>query len=277
MRLTSKKTGMTVTAFLATAFIIGGCSTDSRLTAPGAEESPDMAKGQQFATPVTASANNLNKIALADDNADSEEISIIAKVDQIDVEGGCFVLVTAEGENYTPIVPRGLKLTRGMILKAKGYIDRDVYLFCGNGPAFVIKKYEVIDDGQTYPVEDKAVKGTITDNGSSEDRPEYRRTEERFPDQGNTDQDQAFKKKVEEENAKKASSEDRRIKTRDDNDNNERYPEMTEDRYMNSRNTMEEDKKKIEEENNPKDYNDPEDRKPANVVDPQVTTEIQPS
>ena len=62
-----------------------------------------------------------------------------------DVEGGCYFLKTNNGDTYTPVTPKGLKLERGMQLKAQGYVNKDLITICGMGPAFVIQNFEIFD------------------------------------------------------------------------------------------------------------------------------------
>jgi len=68
----------------------------------------------------------------------------VAKVQRIDIEGGCWFLQADDGNTYTPLSQEGLVLETGLKLKAEGYIDDNIQFFCGNGPAFVIEKYEII-------------------------------------------------------------------------------------------------------------------------------------
>jgi hypothetical protein len=94
---------------------------------------------------------------------------ILAKVQRIDIEGGCWFLQADDGNTYTPLSPEGLVLETGLKLKAEGYIDENIQFFCGNGPAFVIEKYEIIGKSGTRESGKTGVPGSVKGESAADD------------------------------------------------------------------------------------------------------------
>ncbi|UCC78836.1 MAG: hypothetical protein JSW64_11200 [Candidatus Zixiibacteriota bacterium] len=133
-------TRLTIIALAAAAVMFSGCSTDNRVLSPGTDSQSETG------------INPLNRPGLdprleLDSNESAPEqqhFVIVAKVQRIDIEGGCWYLQADDGNNYTPYSSEGLVLEAGLKLKAEGYIDENIQYFCGRGPVFVIEKYEII-------------------------------------------------------------------------------------------------------------------------------------
>lgn len=156
-RKTMKATRLIMIGMAAAAVIFSGCSRDNRITAPGAEATPDIDKNQDELSIKAETASNATRVAIRDSEAQTERFSIVAEVMRTEVEGGCWYLSSEDGDNFTPITPKSLSLELGMILKAQGYIDKDIQFFCGNGPAFVIEEYEILSKWRA-PALDRAHK-----------------------------------------------------------------------------------------------------------------------
>ena len=275
MKATRKATGLAVMVFSLTAIIIGGCSSDSRVTGPASETIPDIAKDQVELNTFLQNGNNAARIRVENNDSESERFSILAKVQRIDVEGGCWYLESDNGDTYTPVTPENLILKQGMKLKANGYIDKEIAFFCGNGPAFVIENYEIIDENQE-PGEDRNWKEATTDDDMTEDRAPYTVDKDRYQDDP-SDRAEELKKKFEEERKSKAPSEERAPEIVYDGDN-DRPGQPSEDRYLEDiRDQERENKKKLEEERRPKDPSDRDDEQPGDLFDPKTSEEIRSS
>lgn len=137
---------LTTIALAAAAVMFSGCSTDNRIAGPNTDSGSLNNKLNELTT-VTPEPNSTGRVAVRTGNSDQghEQFTITAKVDMIDVDNGCWYLVTTEGDTYTPVTPKDLVLRSGLTLKAEGYVDKNIQFFCGNGPAFVIENYEIID------------------------------------------------------------------------------------------------------------------------------------
>jgi len=130
-RSTMKATRLTLIGLAVAALIIGGCSQDNRILDPNVE-----------------SESNAARIAVRDDGSAQEQLSITARVLRTEVEGGCWYLSTENGDSYTPLPPKSLTLKLGMVLKAEGYVDKNIVFFCGFGPAFVIEEYKILSESE---------------------------------------------------------------------------------------------------------------------------------
>ncbi len=244
MKASRKAAGLTVVLFSLTALLIGGCSTDNRITAPGTEAYPDIDKGQAEQLIIPQSGNNLARTAAGDNDTESPRFTIIAKAQRIDIEGGCFFLKADDGNIYTPVTPKDLTLKEGIVLKAEGYIDKDIVFFCGNGPAFVIEEYEIIEEKQ-IPKDDVYDKGLITDDGS----------EDRYKDYS-FDRAKAMNKKFEEKRKLNSPSEDRAPDRTYDN-GNDRPLQPYDDRGLDEMGDRgQDDKREAKEEQRPGDPSD---------------------
>lgn len=277
MKATRKATGLTVLLFSLTALVIGGCSTDNRITAPGTEAYPDIYKGQEAQQVLPQSGNDLGRIEPGDDDSESSRFTIYAKVQRIDIEGGCFYLKADDGNTYTPVTPKDLTLKEGMELKAEGYIDKDIAFFCGNGPAFVIVSYEITKENQV-PKDDKYERGSITDNGSGEDLDPTRADEDRYRDNtSERERDYLEKKKYKEDNRPKVPSEERAPEMVYDDDN-ERPQQSSEDRFEDMRDQNQDEKKKLKEEQRPGDPSDNNENpeEPGSILNPEIAQELRP-
>ena len=276
MKATRKATGLAAIVFSLTALIIGGCSSDSRVTGPGSELYPDIAKDQVGLNTLLQGNNSVARIAPDNNDSESERFSILAKVEMIDIEGGCWYLESDNGDTYTPVTPDDLNLKNGMKLKAEGYIDKNIAFFCGNGPAFVIEDYEIFDEGQG-PDEDRAWGELITDDDMTEDRDPAHDDSERYQEDP-SDRAVELKKKFEEERKSKEPSNERVPELVYDDDT-ETPEEQADDRYLEDmRDRDREDKKKLEEENQPKDPSDNEKgpERPDDLFDPELSEINQP-
>jgi hypothetical protein len=274
MKATRKVTGLAVIVFSLTAIIISGCSSDSRITGTETEIYPDIDKDLVYLNSVLHEGNNAARIIADNNDSESERFSILAKVQRIDVEGGCWYLESNSGDTYTPVSPDELSLKQGMKLKADGYVDKDVAFFCGNGPAFVIEEYEIIDEDQA-PGDDRDWRGLITDNDMAEDRDPARGDNERYQDDP-SDRAVELKKKFEEERKSKEPSEERAPEMVYDDDN-ESPEDQADDRYledMRDRDRLE--KKKLEEERRSKDPSDRDQGRSGDLFDPESSERIQP-
>jgi hypothetical protein len=274
MKATRKVTGLAVIVFSLTAIIISGCSSDSRITGTETEIYPDIDKDLVYLNSVLHEGNNAARIIADNNDSESERFSILAKVQRIDVEGGCWYLESNSGDTYTPVSPDELSLKQGMKLKADGYIDKDIAFFCGNGPAFVIEDYEIINENQA-PDNDRDWRGLITDNDMAEDRDPARGDNERYQDDP-SDRAVELKKKFEEESKSKEPSEERAPEMVYDDDN-ESPEDQADDRYledMRDRDRLE--KKKLEEERRSKDPSDRDQGRSGDLFDPESSERIQP-
>jgi hypothetical protein len=147
-RKTMKATRLTLIGLAAIAVIFSGCSKDNRITAPGSEAVLDIDKTQSELTAQAEAENEAARMSVSNDGLTQEHLSIVAEVKRTEVEGGCFYLTAESGDNYTPLTPKSLSLELGMVLKASGYIDKDIHFFCGFGPAFVIEEYEILEKSE---------------------------------------------------------------------------------------------------------------------------------
>jgi hypothetical protein len=231
-RNTMKATMLTIIALAATAIVFGGCSTDNPVLGPQTD----------LQTESTIN-NNRGRIAVdADNNPEPESFTITAKVVSLDFENGCYYLQSNDGKTFTPVAPIELELKSGMKLKAEGHIDSKIQFFCGNGPAFVIEHYSILENGKMY--RDDSVILTELD----EDRAQNRYNEDRYSEETNTMQEE-LKKKSEEE-ARFSEPQNEEAPPVDINDNKNQRFSAPSDRYS------EEDaiarelelKKKLEEE-----------------------------
>lgn len=188
-------TKLTIIALSAAAIVFGGCSTDNRITGPGNDFNPQIDNKLDELNLQTPQPNTGARIAVreSDSGRQSERFTIFAKVEMLDLENGCWYLLTNNSETYTPIIPGDLTLKSELSLKAEGYVDKDIQFFCGNGPAFVIENYEILDPSRKS--DDDRDSG-INDN--SEDRAPSRPAEERAP-QDKMDREREVKKKSLEE------------------------------------------------------------------------------
>lgn len=148
-RKAMKATRLTMIGIAAAAIIFGGCSRDNRITGPGSGAEQDINKVQNELTVKTDAQNNAARMDAEDDVSKLERFFIVAEVFRTDVEGGCFYLTEESGDNYTPVTPKSLSLSLGMVLEAAGYIDKDIQFFCGNGPAFVIEEYKILKEAES--------------------------------------------------------------------------------------------------------------------------------
>jgi predicted small secreted protein len=128
-------TKLTIIVLAAAAVMFSGCSTDNRVLGPGS----DFQSGKAIET-LNRTGFDTNESAPG-----TKYLTIVAKVLRVDIEGGCWYLQAEDGKTYTPLSPEDLTLETGLKLKAKGYIDENIQFFCGNGPAFVIEDYEIIE------------------------------------------------------------------------------------------------------------------------------------
>ncbi|UCC80623.1 MAG: hypothetical protein JSW64_04490 [Candidatus Zixiibacteriota bacterium] len=275
MKATRKATGLAVVLFSMTALIISGCSTDNRITAPGTENYPDINKGQTSLLNLPQSGNNLARAAVGDSDTESPRFTIFAKVQRIDIEGGCFYLKADDGNTYTPVAPKDLTLKEGIELKTKGYVDKDIAFFCGNGPAFVIEEYEITEEKQ-IPKNNDYGKGLITDDGSSEDRDPARVDEDRYRDDlSDREREYLEKKEYKEKNRPEVPSEERAPEmTYDDGNDRPRLP--YEDRGLEDMGDRGQDEKsKVKEEQRPGDPwdNDENPGGPDDFFDPEIEKE----
>jgi hypothetical protein len=191
-RSTMNATKLTMIVFAATAIVIGGCSSDNRITGPGNAVVPDIDKDLVENVSPAETENNAGRIAVRGNESAVEHLTIVAEVFRTDVEKGCWYLTSESGDNYTPVTPKSLSLELGMKLKASGYIDKNIQFFCGNGPAFVIEDYDILNEWKGAS-EDRAPKNDATSELSEEaaadavketklqDRFEYVPSEERAP------------------------------------------------------------------------------------------------
>lgn len=127
---------LTLIALSAAVIMIGGCSNDNSLLGPVSDV--QSGTGIDRAGRVAGDADSFNQ--------EPKHFTITAVVHMLNVETGCFYLESEEeGMTYTPVTPKDLVLKSGLELKAEGYVDNDIQLYCGNGPAFVIESYTIID------------------------------------------------------------------------------------------------------------------------------------
>jgi hypothetical protein len=166
-RKTMNTVKLTILALSAAAIVFSGCSTDNRIAGPGYDNNPEIDNKLDELSSLTVEPNLSARVAVRDSDSDEEQerFAIVAKVEMLNVENGCWYLVTNDGETYTPVTPKELTLESGLGLKAEGYIDKDIQFFCGNGPAFVIEKYELLD--MPKGSDDERDSGIKTGNGSS--------------------------------------------------------------------------------------------------------------
>jgi len=183
-RRTMNATKLTMIVFSVTAIIIGGCSSDNRVTGPGNAVIPDIDKDLVESAAPAETENDAARIAVRDNESGVEHLSIVAEVFRTDVEKGCWYLRSENGDNYTPVTPKSLSLELGMKLKASGYIDKNIHFFCGNGPAFVIEQYEILKESK-WPSEDRAPRNENTSqlsNAPAEDRAPKRKIQDKYAD-----------------------------------------------------------------------------------------------
>jgi|GEM_PF-2605460 len=182
-RSTMNATKLTMIAFAAAAIVMGGCSSDNRITGPGNAVVPEIDKDLVEYTTSVETENNAARIAVRGNESAVEHLTIIAEVFRTNVEKGCWYLTSESGDNYTPVTPKSLSLELGMKLKANGYIDKNIHFFCGNGPAFVIEEYEVLNEWKDVS-EDRASKDEATgelSEAAAEDRAPEKKAQERKP------------------------------------------------------------------------------------------------
>lgn len=216
-RKTMTVTKLTIIALSAAAIMFSGCSTDNRIAGPGFDNNPEIDNNLLELSSIPGNPNTVAKTTVGDDtDRQSERFTIVAKVVMLDVENGCWYLITDEDKTYTPVAPKELVLEPGLRLKAEGYIDYGIQFFCGNGPAFVIENYEILDAPKDSDNDrDSGIRtgngssDSVTDDGSfSEDRDPSRQSEERAPED-EMDAEREMKKKSEEEQDLKDKSNDR--------------------------------------------------------------------
>ena len=146
MKAFKRNTWIISAALTISALVIGGCSSDNQITASSSKIVPANDCGINGSAKLTENNGDQAEFTGKKKGSDADElITITAKVKMIDIEGGCFYLETKAGDTYTPVIQDDLKLEIGMIIKARGYIDRNIFFYCGNGPAFVIQKYEIVE------------------------------------------------------------------------------------------------------------------------------------
>jgi hypothetical protein len=145
-RKTMTTVKLTIIALSAAAVVFSGCSTDNRIAGPEYDSNLEIDNKLAELNSVTLNSGSAARVAVRDSDSDreAESFSIIAKVQRLDVENGCWYLLSDNGDTYTPVSFMDLILESDMMLKATGYIDNNIQFFCGNGPAFVIESYEII-------------------------------------------------------------------------------------------------------------------------------------
>lgn len=149
---------LTIIALSMAAIIFGGCSTKNGILGPttGSQSGPAV--------------NQANNVPAGSDESipESKLFTVIGQVQRTDIENGCFYLEANDGKVYTPVTPKDLNLEFGLKLKAEGYIDEKINLFCGNGPAFVIESYSIL--GRPNIPGENNDSAVITEKGLSEDK-----------------------------------------------------------------------------------------------------------
>jgi len=238
----------------AAAVIVGGCSNDNSLLGPGT----DLQSG-----PAVNQANRVD-IDSNESKPEPEYRIIVAKVERIDVENGCFYLHADDGKTYTPVTPKDLDLESGLKLKAEGYIDNSIDFFCGNGPAFVIENYEVLgkpkmgdnDRDSGIVTESRPSNDEYVDNEMTEERAPSKADEDRFSGNELMDRERDLKEKYKGD-YRPYEPPNEEVTPRTNDDNNDRQLVPSEDRPSDDRYTDREReiKKKIEEEQRRKNEN----------------------
>jgi hypothetical protein len=164
-RNTMNSIKLTIIALAAAAVMFSGCSTDNRVLGPGTDFQSETGIND-LSRPGSDSDSEFDSNESA---PEQEHFVIVAKVQRIDIEGGCWFLQADDGNTYTPISPEGLVLETGLKLKAEGYIDENIQFFCGNGPAFVIEKYEIIGKSGTRESGKIEVPGSVKGESAADD------------------------------------------------------------------------------------------------------------
>jgi hypothetical protein len=282
-RKTMTTVKLTIIALSAAAVVFSGCSTDNRIAGPEYDSNLEIDNKLAELNSVTLDPGSAARVAVRDSDSDreAERFSIIAKVQRLDVENGCWYLLSDNGDTYTPVSLMDLILESDMMLKATGYIDNNIQFFCGNGPAFVIESYEIISMPGGPDDRDSGIR---TGHGSSnevfeindhpEDRAPSQPTDELAP-QDLMDREYEDKKKYEEEQRRSEQPRDESAPTMYDDDDRPAGPadrDPSEDDLMDREY---EAKKKYEEEQRrsqrPKDESAPtmydDDDRPAGPAD----------
>jgi len=154
-RRTMNATKLTMIVFSATAIIIGGCSSDNRVTGPGNAVIPDIDKDLVESTAPAETENNAARIALGSVDQKIERIGFEATVKKSNVEGGCWYLETIEFARYTPYFEANApKLYVGKKILVFGYVDQNMSSYCMIGPVFHIEKYKNLSRDEHAPTAD---------------------------------------------------------------------------------------------------------------------------
>lgn len=148
-------TKLTIIAIALAAVVVGGCSTDNRVLSPGS----DLQSETAINTANRVGSGSGSEFDSNESATELQHLTILAKVQSLDVEGGCFYLQADDGNTYTPVSGKGLVLESGLKLKAEGYIDKNIQFFCGNGPAFVIENYDIISKSGSRDSKNVSEKG----------------------------------------------------------------------------------------------------------------------
>lgn len=191
-------TKLTIIVLSAAAIMFGGCSNNSGILNPGTDFQSDAG---------TITTNRVDNGS--NDAKPMHEIQVItAKVERIDIENGCFYLQVDDGKTYTPFGLKELELETGLKLKAEGYVDYSIEYFCGNGPAFVIESYEILDKPDMRDSNEDQP-GVITDNGPTDVSSPEQSPEDRDMMNTPNNSESIIKKKLEEERSGKGQDTDR--------------------------------------------------------------------
>jgi hypothetical protein len=154
-RSTMNATKLTMIVFAATAIVIGGCSSDNRITGPGNAVVPDIDKDLVENVSPAETENNAGRISLGSFDQKIERMDFEATVEKSNVEGGCWYLENVEFARYTPYFEENApKLYIGLKLHVSGYIDENMSSYCMIGPVFHIEKYKILSRDGYAPAAD---------------------------------------------------------------------------------------------------------------------------
>jgi len=219
-------TKLTIVALSAAAILFGGCSTDNGILGPVSDL--QTGAGINQANRVQANPKELTP--------EPEYLTIIAKVQMLDIENGCFYLESDNGKVFTPVTPKDLKLESGLKLKAEGYVDDNINFFCGNGPAFVIESYTILDspkmseedsDSEVNPRDGSSNDKIALDDGS--DRVPASDTEDRYTKTELSEKERELREKEKSESGESGDSQNEMAPGSSDN-GNEQQMGSSEDR-----------------------------------------------